>query len=136
MRKEIKQRIFSRVSKHLLTQNKKSRAGASGSCLFRGPKDTKCAIGCLIPDSIYDTNMEGPIISNVLLEDTIFYSFEQIEQFTVLRKLFLKMFKTSKFVKSDIIFLSKLQKIHDSKQVIEWRGELGDLALKEGLKFE
>ena len=29
-----------------------------GSCMYRGPNDTKCAVGCLIPDSVYKPGME------------------------------------------------------------------------------
>ena len=29
-----------------------------GDCLYRGPNGTKCAVGCLIPDDLYDPSME------------------------------------------------------------------------------
>jgi len=52
------QEAFDRSAKHLLTQaipatNKK------GMCAYRGVNNTKCAIGALIPDDIYNVDMEG-----------------------------------------------------------------------------
>ncbi len=54
------QEIYDKVSKHLLTQNKKSKL--DGKCSYRGDNHTSCAIGCLIPYDLYDSQMEGGTI--------------------------------------------------------------------------
>jgi len=52
------QEVFDQVAKHLLTQNKSSRA-ADGYCAYRGEDNLRCAAGCLISDDEYDPKMEG-----------------------------------------------------------------------------
>lgn len=51
------QEAFDTVVTHLYTQKK--RAFTSSSCLYRTPEGLKCAAGCLIPDELYDIEMEG-----------------------------------------------------------------------------
>lgn len=57
------QELFDTVAKHLLTQNKKSGLvnvrGNVEECLYRGPDGLKCAIGVLIPDEKYTTDLEN-----------------------------------------------------------------------------
>lgn len=50
------QEVFDFVTEHLLTQGKQSY---QGSCLYRGPNRTACAVGCLLTDEEYTPNMEG-----------------------------------------------------------------------------
>lgn len=52
------QEIFNKVSKHLIAQGKQC-VTKDGDCVYRGPKNLKCAIGCLIPDKSYVKDMEG-----------------------------------------------------------------------------
>lgn len=35
-----------------------------GCCKYRGPENTKCVIGHIIPDSMYDMEIEGDIVQN------------------------------------------------------------------------
>lgn len=51
------QKIFNKVVQHLHDQGEPSIE--NGVCKYRGPNNTKCAIGALIPDSSYDPKMEG-----------------------------------------------------------------------------
>jgi hypothetical protein len=37
------------------------------TCFYRSPKGNKCFIGCLIPDSIYESRMEGNIIKELVV---------------------------------------------------------------------
>lgn len=57
------QEIFDVVSKHLLTQIKRSMAcvhqNRLESCAYRGKNGTKCAAGILIPDDEYEPGMES-----------------------------------------------------------------------------
>ena len=48
---------FDTVVSHVRKQRVKSTTG--GDCAYRGLNNTKCAIGCLIPDAAYDKGMEG-----------------------------------------------------------------------------
>lgn len=52
------QEIFDKVLAHLRAQGKQSTAG--GVCAYRSPEGNMCAVGCLIPDELYD-----PIIEDV-----------------------------------------------------------------------
>lgn len=100
-----KQEIFDKVATHLLTQNKKS--STTIRCWYRSPEGLKCAIGCLIPDHLYDKSIEGcgsfnlpkTIIDYIGLNDT-----------------------------SDRYFLSNLQKIHDNYEPPMWKHKLKELA--------
>lgn len=52
------QEIFDHVATHLITQGQQSKAEGSSSCLYRAPLGLMCAAGCVIPDSVYDSNLE------------------------------------------------------------------------------
>lgn len=48
----------------LYEQTCKSETEDGRYCLYRGPNNTKCAVGCLIPDSEYKSDMDcfdGPL---------------------------------------------------------------------------
>lgn len=53
-----KQEIFETVSKHLFAQGERSYDEVECICQYRGPDGTKCAIGALIPDELYDRKMD------------------------------------------------------------------------------
>ena len=56
------QEIYDTVAKHLFTQGKRSGVlwpTGDFRCKYRGPDGTKCAVGVLIPDEVYDPDMEG-----------------------------------------------------------------------------
>lgn len=54
------QEAFNKVWDHFVTNNGKPSLDFRGDCLFRGPNGTKCAVGVLIPDDIYDPAMDDP----------------------------------------------------------------------------
>ena len=60
------QDIFDTVAKHLFTQGQQSIV--NGICQYRDENDHSCAVGCLIPDSIYETKFEGQPINWLLAE--------------------------------------------------------------------
>jgi hypothetical protein len=60
------QETFEKVSRHLFEQGRPSVE--SGTCLYRGPNGTKCAIGCLIPDELYVPDMDGGYVATALLK--------------------------------------------------------------------
>jgi len=54
------QSIYDTVLAHLRKQGVSSieRGVKDPSCMYRGPNNTSCAVGCLIPDKNYDFEME------------------------------------------------------------------------------
>lgn len=60
------QEIYDKVKGHLLTQGVKSKLShvlvGFGSCAYRGRDNAKCAVGCLIPDELYDYKIEGKAV--------------------------------------------------------------------------
>ncbi len=54
MKALTQQKIFNKVAKHLLTQNKK--AYQDGGCVMKTKSGLMCAVGCLIPDSMWNDN--------------------------------------------------------------------------------
>lgn len=50
--------VIDYVEDFLLKQGEPSFLAFEG-CLYRHPKGLKCAAGCLIPDNLYDSSMEG-----------------------------------------------------------------------------
>lgn len=56
------QEIYDTVAKHLFTQGKRSGEPTDStafSCMYRGPGGTKCAVGAIISDEVYNPDMEG-----------------------------------------------------------------------------
>jgi hypothetical protein len=61
------QEIFDTVAKHLLKQGRRATDPDGGvMCSYRGACGTKCAVGVLIPDELYDAVMEGKTLSGLL----------------------------------------------------------------------
>lgn len=62
------QEIFDKIVSHLRTQNAVS-VRSDGGCAYRsGDGEKKCAVGCLIPDDVYDPRMEG-FMASVVVRD-------------------------------------------------------------------
>ena len=57
------QEIFDKVHTHLLTQ--RTAAIADGACAYRAGTQS-CAVGALIPDALYTTEIEGTGISTLI----------------------------------------------------------------------
>ena len=61
------QEIFDRVATHLFAQGHRSVGDfADPICLYRGPNGDQCAMGCLIPDDIYEAAMEYQLAQEVI----------------------------------------------------------------------
>lgn len=54
-----RQEMFDKVWDHFVTKGKPLSVSAKGSCFYRGPKGERCAFGVLIPDRLYDPNMDA-----------------------------------------------------------------------------
>lgn len=59
------QEIFDKVVDHLFTQGEPAMKPYTVACRYRGDNGQKCAVGCLIPDDLYDTDMEGHSVSDL-----------------------------------------------------------------------
>jgi hypothetical protein len=64
-----KQEVFDTVVNHLFKQGKQalrqSKCGDS-ICVYRAEDGSKCAFGCLIPDSEYNSKMEEKVVHQLL----------------------------------------------------------------------
>lgn len=100
--------IFKRVREHLLTQNE--RAEDDYGCRYRMPDGKRCAIGCLIPDSLYSTEYEHEGIDSL--------------PFVLLEYL-------GGLYNED--FLQDLQNVHDGYTPESWPIELDRVAHEYGL---
>jgi hypothetical protein len=107
MRNKTSQEIFDIVVSHLRKQGLKS--GNSLVCLYRGPNEMKCAIGCLIPNSSYFKSMEGKLIDELISIDSFLW------------------------MKDHLRLLNRLQKIHDYYDVDQWEDQLQLAANRFGL---
>lgn len=59
------QEIFDAVATHLRNQKVQSYDPIPQICLYRGPNNTKCAIGFLIEDNEYSTEMENKCVTDL-----------------------------------------------------------------------
>ena len=59
------QEIFDTVLTHLRKQGKAAKS-IYGKCLYRGVGGTSCAVGCLIPDAMYDLRIEGLEVRHIM----------------------------------------------------------------------
>jgi hypothetical protein len=57
------QEIFDKVCTHLMTQRTRS---IQVICAYRGENNTMCAIGCLLSDEMYCSQMEGESINGLV----------------------------------------------------------------------
>ncbi len=73
-----KHEIFAKVKAHLLGQMERSADG--DVCRYRGPNGLACAVGCLIPDEMYEPIIEyQPATSYIVQRHLPFEVTEEIE---------------------------------------------------------
>ena len=103
------QEIFDKVATHLLTQMAKSSrlnplippAIQGETCLYRDSFGRKCAVGCLIPDELYDPDMDPRSVAELL---------DEFPELDSLRK--------------HVALLEDLQGIHDTVEPTRWKTAL------------
>ena len=108
------QETFDKVKKHLLTQNRVSYLVYHG-CMYKGPDGLKCAVGCLIPDELYNRNIERTPVSNLV------HRTDKVGTF-------LKQF--------NLPMLEMLQGVHDCIQTDRWPEKLKEVAEKFELVYD
>lgn len=99
-----KQDIFNVVYKHLLKQNKQSMLDEM-TCAYRSPNGLSCAIGCLITDDEYISNIEG----------------KSVLQLVEMQQLPIRLVPHA-------ILLTELQTLHDVFNPNEWEDQLAIFA--------
>lgn len=115
------QEIYDTVRKHLLTQYAKAEDYSGGSCVYRGPNDTKCAVGCLIADEDYTEEMEGPVLGASNHPDASV-------------QMVWKALHKKGITQHNYNLLRQLQGIHDSTDVPYWEFDLDKCAKAFKLK--
>lgn len=63
------QEVYDFVVNHLRTQGCRAMTVIDGrlQCAYRGKNGTKCAVGALIPDDVYDPEWEGANVRHLVL---------------------------------------------------------------------
>ncbi len=113
------QEIFTKVKTHLLAQNEKSRAEYSTHCMYRGTHGSKCAVGCLIPDELYDSDIENGNVTRI------------IEVEPQLKCIL----PDDKDAAEGEFFLNKLQRVHDLYDPVDWSLCLKQFAENHNLTY-
>ncbi len=114
MKKLTLQNVFDRAWKWFVVEgHPQSIEKGSTSCLYRGPKGAKCAIGICIPDKMYNKEMEGEAV------DDLYESFPEV------KKLFACKLKS----------LMDFQQVHDADNYykFEWKEVIEERLRKYGL---
>jgi hypothetical protein len=109
------QQLFDLVAEHLLTQKAKSFLRSSvrfpgnpDGNAYRGENGMKCAIGCVIPDEMYSSKLEGWSIFTTQFE-----------------RIFRKVLGNN--IHEDLPYV--LQRVHDLYPVEAWIMKLSEVAL-------
>ncbi len=106
------QEIFDKVSKHLLTQNQKSMHPTKATaCAYRGAGGLKCAIGCLIPDELFDDSWNHYLVGDLPDEILVLLGYTK-----------------------NVGLLEDLQSVHDASSVAEWALGLRKVATEHNLE--
>ncbi len=62
-----KQEIFNKVWDWFVVKNNPRSVSPTGSCCYRGVNGSKCAIGVLLPDELYQPRFEGYLAKDLLM---------------------------------------------------------------------
>jgi hypothetical protein len=147
------QELFDKVVGHLAQQKVKSAlfneptaldSEGNWSCLYRGPNNTQCAFGVLIPDAAYTPFLEGFTCRTLLNEAERKVAGEALDEYLfTLNEYRLKEAMTTAFVDAMIPLiphkelLRGLQAVHDSDSGPDsWGWRLETLAKHCGLEFD
>lgn len=122
---KTKQEIFDTVTAHLLKQNEKALVG--DNCVYRGSKGLRCAVGCLIPDGLYDPIIEGYAVP--------IHSTTEPASSLGIRKMDEILSASGIEGLDERSLLLRLQDIHDVCAVEHWARRLKELAHKFGLEY-
>lgn len=107
--------LFTKVAHHLIRQGRpaKIKMKAVTACAYRGNDGTACAVGCLIPDHLYSSELELKRVCSVLDKHSIT--------------------DWAKSLNPHRDFLVELQIVHDSESVLNDDGSFDIEILKNNL---
>ncbi len=133
------QQIFDAAVGHLLRQNEKAQIVGHWAkyCGYRGQNGTKCAVGALIPDELYDARFEEQGICDVIWGHSDYEAYPIYGETPAYNKhahLGHVLGQVGIGVE-DQQLLSDLQEVHDELEVDEWPKGLRDVAEAYGLKW-
>lgn len=111
--------LFNDVKTHMLKQGMKA-IDEQGNCCYKTESGLKCAIGCLIPDNLYDLCFEGKGVGAV-----VGFSNGNSDNYPV-RNYLMNKYSVDSFANMHYL-LFKLQCIHDTMSETEWGFELDKL---------
>ncbi len=109
------QEIFDKVAAHLLKQGKRALRSCddSVSCAYRAPDGCMCAVGCVIPDELYEGGFEHHGVRFVLEESP----------------------ELNRLLGGSELLLNYLQRIHDCEDVQKWPSLLKACAARPNIKL-
>ncbi len=107
------QKTFNKVVRFLYKQKEQSVDTDGSFCMYRGENGRRCAAGCLIPNKLYNKEMEGTGCE-----------YEKNEVYKVLVKL-----------GYEPDFVRKLQLVHDGSNPPEWHSGFQSVAYEYGLTW-
>lgn len=118
------QEFFTRVKNHLLLQGKRSTMFAGPGytgymCRYRSTQGTEtlmCAVGCLIKDEHYSTDLEGLLVIEAIVLDALAASGIILDPVT-------------------LELLQDLQRLHDNNNPDAWTDELKVIAKTHNLDY-
>lgn len=108
-------KIWERAGTKVLAQ-----AENSGDCLYRTPEGLCCFIGALIPNDVYDPEIEGASLSRDDASGKI-----------CIPHIFDNVLRASGIDTENpelVSLLEKCQRIHDSERIVKWDNKLQELA--------
>lgn len=105
-----KHTVYWKVRNHLLAQGAKAFDAGGEQCAYRAKGGLKCAIGCLIPDSLYRKDLEGKTVYDIGIQN-------------LLEKVFGHPLDAETQG-----FLQDLQGVHDHHPVDAWKTQLNRVA--------
>lgn len=99
--------VYDKVCAHLAAQ--KTRSMTANGCAYRGTLGRSCAVGCLIPDEIYDPDMDQSVGGSFGLKLSLNVNI-LVQRFPAVQKLFAGV---------DLGLLKRLQETHDNSDNIK-----------------
>lgn len=104
------QEAFNIMVRHMMRQGCRSYDQNLKMCRYRGPNGAMCAVGAIIPNKLYTTEMEGKTILMLL------YYFDKFP-------------KVCNFLSVvDKYFLAQMQNIHDDVDIDMWEEKFKEVA--------
>lgn len=126
------QEIFDIVKDHLLQQGTRSRTRHLNSttrqmeeiCAYRSPDGLSCAVGCLIPDSLYSPDIEAMTVTDDLILRIM------VNAGVISEDDEAAYGELGNITPPRIMLLRDLQKIHDGHGAYNWSYELAGVQEK------